>query len=344
MAPIATGESESPKKRKGQGMQQSIIETRHMKAIKTEMGWVPPVDLKDMLASRGITEDNRDVIFEPFIIDEGVSPESWHSFVSKQSECGGKLRLYNYPVILYWSITSQQVIGLPMPSQAHCALSRAIEDSIRGIIKRQGTEYSILLLGSSDVPTTGIQPDGWMRIRRVIPTRPRPTFVKLCRIGVEILVSQRPEGPGGIVQKINDSYLHMKSPIELLLVIEILDPRNFIRVKVFDIHRMKLEGRAASPADFPRLLGPVVDPVNFPIATPADLPVPDSTGFRITKPINIGIPELAAADNATLFDLTSFNYGNGSIPIVVKVGDLDLEIRMQAEAGWPVEAEGIDDD
>jgi hypothetical protein len=125
MAPIATGESESPKKRKGQDMQQSIIETSHMKAIKTEMGWVPLVNLKDMLASRGITEDNRDVTFEPFIIDEGVTPEMWDVFVSKQSECGGKLRLYNYPVILYWSIASQQVIGDPILFQQHCALSRA---------------------------------------------------------------------------------------------------------------------------------------------------------------------------------------------------------------------------
>ncbi len=37
---------------------------------------MPPGNLKDMLDSRGITKNNRDVTFEPFIIDELVTPES----------------------------------------------------------------------------------------------------------------------------------------------------------------------------------------------------------------------------------------------------------------------------
>jgi hypothetical protein len=67
-----------------------------------------------------------------------------------------------------------------------------------------------------------------MWISRVIPTRPKPTFAKLCRIGVEVFVSQRPEGPAGIVQKINDSCLHMESPIDTLVAIDILTPRRFV--------------------------------------------------------------------------------------------------------------------
>jgi hypothetical protein len=116
-----------------------------MKAIKTEMGWVPPVNLKDMLASRRITEDNRDVTFEPFIIDEGVTPEMWDVFVSKQSKLGGKVRLYNYPVNLYSSITSQEVIGEPMLSQHHSALSRAIEAAIIKVVEDRAQTMTVII-------------------------------------------------------------------------------------------------------------------------------------------------------------------------------------------------------
>jgi hypothetical protein len=74
-------------------MQQSIIETRHMKAKRTEMehgigpmemdkelAWRPPINLREILFRRDIIEDSGEMMFEPFILDDDVAPEAWNAF------------------------------------------------------------------------------------------------------------------------------------------------------------------------------------------------------------------------------------------------------------------------
>jgi hypothetical protein len=184
-----------------------------------------------------------------------------------------------------------------MASEIHCALGPAFERAIENKIASENKTYCYSSLGTSKtfIGPVYIQPDKRIELYSRIDNLNEN---HICYFALEVLVSQKTSGVGGIIEKINTHYLNHASSIDVLIVVSTCQPPRSIKIVVFDLRSMRLVGQKANEGHFK------VTAINL------------ATEFEET----------------VLFDLSSIGYI--PFPIIIRVGDLYSE-TCKFKPPWP---------